>query len=139
MHILQPILDTGDLLRSKPVLLLLAAIAFIAVILPYFSAKGPSDWLQRALSLFVVGGGGAVVLIALCKIIYSSLVAGDYTFGTIFASSTALITLFTLSTWVVKSLNDGFETIYLILLLIASLFFSLVLSTVIAVLRRVFF
>ena len=139
MHILQPLLDASDLMRSKPVLLLLAAIALIAVVPPYFFAKGASDWLQRALSLFVVGGGSAVVLIALCKIIYSSLVAGDYTFGPIFASLTALITLFMLSSWVVKSLNDGFETIYLILALIVSLLFSLILSTVIALLRRVFF
>lgn len=139
MHILQPLLDISDLIRSKPILLLLAVIAVVALASPYFFAQGAADWSRRSLSFLLVGGGGTIVLIALGKIIYSSLVVGDYTFGTIFASLMALLTLFALSVLAVRSLSGEFETPFLFLSLIASLFLSLILSTAIALLRRVFF
>lgn len=138
MHILQPLLDVGDLMRSKPVLTLLATIAFIAVISPYFFAQGAADWLRRSLSLLVIGGVGAIVLIALAKITYSSFVGGDYAFGAIFASSAVLFVLFVLAILAVMAFRGQFETPFLFLSLVASLFLSLILSTGVTLARRLF-
>ena len=139
MHILQPLLDVGDLIRSKPVLFLLGAIAFIAVIFSYFFAQSVADWLRRSLSFLVTGGVGAVVSIALCKIIYSALFGGDYTFGAIFASLAVLFTLYMVSFLAVISLDGRFETPYLFLALVATLFMSLILSAATILVRRLFF
>ena len=136
MHILQPLLDTSELIRSRSVFLVLATISVISMTASYFFAQGSTDWLRRSLSFLLAGGVGAMVLIALGKILYSSLFEGAYAFGAIFTSLAALFTLFAIAVLAAMSVGGRFQTPFLFLSLVASLLFSLILSTAVILVRR---